>query len=143
MIDRLSWRFFGRMSCWSDFCGCCVKMHIYFSISCASNIYKDYILISVSCNIKCFGICLQIKLSCYIRALHFQFRPPCFFELYVLIGYGPECMIFTRWVPGLTIFICNRITVVGPLRYSKSDMLHVFDFVTCSCFWGSDWRSFI
>ena len=22
-------------------------------------------------------------------------------------------------------------------------MLHVFDFVTCSCFWGSDWRSFI
>ena len=53
-------------------------------------------------------------------------------------------MIFTRWsVLGLTIIICNKITVVGPLRYSKSDMLHVFDFVTCSRFWGSNWRSFI
>ena len=32
------------------------------------------------------------------------------------------------------IIICNKITVVGPLRYSKSDMLHVFDFVTSAAF---------
>ena len=31
------WRFFGRISCLCDFCGCCLKMHIYFSLFCASN----------------------------------------------------------------------------------------------------------
>ena len=28
---------FGRVSCSCDFCGCCLKMHIYYSLLCALN----------------------------------------------------------------------------------------------------------
>ena len=30
------------LSCSCDFCGCCLKMHIYFSLFCALNIKTDY-----------------------------------------------------------------------------------------------------
>ena len=36
--DRSIWRLFGRISCSCDFCGCCLKMRIYFSLFCALNI---------------------------------------------------------------------------------------------------------
>ena len=59
-----------------------------------------------------------------MHAKHFQFRNPCFF----LTGWNSLIMdkdswFFTRWVPGCTITICNKITAC-PLMIMR--FLHVY-----------------
>ena len=41
-IDQSIWRCFCRLPCLCDFCGCCLTMHISFSLCCA--LQKNYLL---------------------------------------------------------------------------------------------------
>ena len=101
--------FSGRISCSSDFCGCCWKIHVYFSLFCALNtcILKDYILILVNCSKELWHLS-PIKFSAYVKA-----------QAWLLVFLNWDSLVMdwnswfcTRWVPGLTIHvtICNKIT---------------------------------
>ena len=90
-IDQLIWRCFCRLPCLCDFCGCCLTMHISFSLCCT--LQKNYLL-SV-----------------------WSHKGPRIFSLgLVLFWTGTQWFwtgthgLFTRWVPRLTITICNKIT---------------------------------
>ena len=81
-------------------CGCCLTTLISFSLCCALQ-WKEYIFISVYCNTE-FVICLQINFAVTKDPV-----THCFFKLGLDVS-GLGRVIFTRWVPGLTITICNK-----------------------------------
>ena len=86
-------KIFGRISCSSDFCGCCFKMHIYFSLFCALNIYKEYILISINCNKEFWRLS---QMQCYIKAQAFSISDPLLSLFLGLTGSGQGLMIFHK-----------------------------------------------
>ena len=90
--DQSIWRCFCRISCSCDFCGCCLAMHISFSLHCALQMNIFYLSGHKGPSIFNFGLIV-------------------FFTGTQWFWTGTHDL-FTRWVPGLTITtcICNRIT---------------------------------
>ena len=75
---------------------------------------KDYILISVYC-CKEFWSLSSCRLTVWVPKSPslFEFRIHCFFNWDSLV-LDWDSWFFTKWVPGLAITICNKITVTAP-----------------------------
>ena len=98
-IDQSIWECFCRISCSCDFfgfsCVCCLTTHISFRFHCGlqKNIFY---------------------LSGHIRGQAFSILDLLFFEMWLddsVVGLDHD--LLTRWVPRLTITICNKITAIA------------------------------
>ena len=94
------------ISCSCDFWGCCLTMHIHLSLFCALNNRKTILFL--------------------IDWLH---KDPSIFNLGISLFLNWESLVldwdswfFTRWAPGLTITICNKITDTDDGCYPDLDL---------------------
>ena len=114
-----------RISCLCDFCGCSYALlnDIYFFQSLLYFTTEGVYFYCSKWLIQSFGVCLQINRDPKTQRLITVFN----WDLLVLDW---DSWFFSRWVHGLTVTICNKMT---EHRHNKSNLFkRIAGYYTCS-----------